>query len=62
MSTRDIVSNQYRHAGGVARVEMDAAGHYFVTCSGCRSETYAAGMAPALGTLVRDHPGERIND
>ncbi|MFD7590696.1 hypothetical protein ACFV84_35260 [Kitasatospora sp. NPDC059811] len=57
---RDIVSNQFRHNGGIARIEQDSAGHLFVTCSGCRSEDYVAGMAPALGRLVSDHPGTQV--
>lgn len=49
---RQIVSNQLPHNGGIARVEMDQAEHLFVTCSGCRTEEYTAGMAPALAKLV----------
>lgn len=49
---REIVSKQFKHNGGFARVEQDAAGHFFVHCSGCRTEQYAAGMAPALADLV----------
>lgn len=49
---REIVSKQYRHNGGFARVEQDPGGHLLVHCSGCRIEEYAAGMAPALGQLV----------
>ncbi|MGK4586013.1 hypothetical protein [Kitasatospora sp. HPMI-4] len=59
---REIVSNQYRHNGGIARIEMDRAGHLFVTCSGCGTEVYAAGMAPALAKLVQNHPGELLGD
>ncbi len=50
---REIVSKQFKHAGGFARVEMDRAEHYFVTCSGCQTEEYQAGLAPALAALVR---------
>lgn len=49
---REIVSKQYRHNGGFARIEQDNGGHLHVHCSGCRTEEYAAGMAPALGKLV----------
>ncbi|MEV7930573.1 hypothetical protein [Kitasatospora sp. NPDC088779] len=60
---REIVSNQFdEHNGGIARVEADQAERCFVTCSGCGTDEYAAGMAPALGRLVQDHPGERVND
>ncbi|MET7795670.1 hypothetical protein [Streptomyces decoyicus] len=49
---REIVSKQYQHKGGFARVEQDNGGHLLVHCSGCRIEDYAAGMAPALAKLV----------
>jgi len=50
---REIVSEQFRHRGGFARVEMDQGEHFFVTCSGCQSEEYKAGLAPALAALVQ---------
>ncbi|GAB2696362.1 hypothetical protein [Kitasatospora kifunensis] len=54
---RKIVSNEISHNGGVARIEMDQAERFFVVCSGCRTEEYAAGMAPALGKLVEHTEG-----
>lgn len=54
---RQIVSNQYQHQGGDARVEMDSAEHLYVHCSGCCTERYYAGMAPALAALA-DHVGQ----
>lgn len=55
---RQIVSKQMTHKGGVARIEMDSAQHFYLTCSGCRVEKYHAGMAPALAALS-EHVGTR---
>ncbi|WNI15720.1 hypothetical protein [Actinacidiphila sp. ITFR-21] len=55
MSRREIVSKQFQHNGGTARVEQDAGGHQHVTCSGCGTDDFAPGMAPALSKLVTDH-------
>lgn len=54
---REIVSRQWRHKDGVARVEMDAAQHLQLTCSGCQVEEYQPNMAQALFKL-RAHVGE----
>jgi len=56
---REIVSSQFAHEGGLARVEQDQAGHLFVTCSGDGSgckEHFMGCLAPALAALV-DHVG-----
>lgn len=45
---REIVSRQFRHGGGFAHVEMDGVGHFFVVCSGCRTEEYEMNLAGAL--------------
>lgn len=55
MIKREIVSKQYQHNGGTARVEQDAGGHHYVTCSGCGTDQFAPGMAPALAQLVAEH-------
>lgn len=49
---REIVSKQFKHKGGFARVEQDRGGRLLVHCTGCRTEDFAAGMAPALAQLV----------
>lgn len=54
---REIVSRQFRHAGGFAHVETDEAGHLFMTCSGCKVEEYQAGMAGAI-LLLTQHVGD----
>jgi hypothetical protein len=52
---REIVSDVVATRDGrQAWVEMDAAGHLSVRCTGCRLDEYRAGMAPALAALV-DH-------
>jgi hypothetical protein len=51
----NIVSKQIKHKGGIARVEQDKEGFLFVVCSGCRSVTEKAGMAPALQELTSRH-------
>ncbi|MDI5965748.1 hypothetical protein [Streptantibioticus silvisoli] len=51
---REIVSAQFQHNGGTARVEQDHTGQH-VTCSGCGTDTPAGGMAPALSNLVTNH-------
>lgn len=53
---REIVSKQFKHKGGMARLEQDRAGHLYMHCSGCRVEKYHAGMAPALSALS-EHVG-----
>jgi hypothetical protein len=53
---REIVSRQFPHSGGFAHVEMDAGGHLFLVCSGCRSEAFEANMAGALLHLA-EHVG-----
>lgn len=50
-----IVSKRIQHNSGIARVEQDNDGFLFVVCSGCRSVTEKAGMAPALQELVSRH-------
>lgn len=50
---REIVSKNFKHRGGFARVEKDRAGHLYMHCSGCKVETYHAGMAPALSDLSK---------
>ncbi|GHH58388.1 hypothetical protein [Streptomyces candidus] len=52
MTRRTIVSKERPHNGGIARVEMDRADHLFMHCTGCRTEEYRAGMAPALAALA----------
>lgn len=45
---RKTVGRTYRTAArGTVRVEQDADGHQWVTCSGCRREMYAPGPGPA---------------
>ena len=55
MSNRQIVSKQFQHNGGTARIEQDSGGHQYVTCSGCGTDDFAPGMAPALSKLVTEH-------
>lgn len=54
---REIVSRQFRHAGGFAHVEMDGSEHLFLVCSGCEVEEYQPAMAPAIVHL-REHVGD----
>lgn len=50
-----IVSKEFHHNGGTARVEQEPSGRLIVTCSGCNTIKPAPGMAPALSDLVNNH-------
>ena len=50
-----IVSKEFAHNGGVARIEQKPNGGLIVKCTGCNTEKPAAATAPALSDLVNNH-------